>query len=74
MKWSEYIAKREIILERFEEGKISEERMEVLLKRLDNLKLIVGIEPEVKEEEEDWIDPAGGYHYGNESDPAAMYI
>jgi hypothetical protein len=53
MKWSEYIAKREIILERFEEGKISEERMDVLLKRLDNQKLIVGIEPD---EEVTWTD------------------
>jgi len=25
-------------------------------------------------EDEVWIDPAGGVHYGDEDDPAAMYI
>ena len=26
------------------------------------------------EEEEEWVDPAGGTHYGDEDDPAAAYI
>jgi len=31
-------------------------------------------EEEVNEEEDDmWIDPAGGVHYGDDDDPAAMY-
>ena len=31
------------------------------------------VEPEEEEDDEPWIDPAGGIHYGNEDDPAKMY-
>ena len=30
--------------------------------------------PNYQEENEIWIDPAGGVHHGYEGDPAAMYI
>ena len=30
--------------------------------------------PEEEDEEESWIDPAGGVHYDDEDDPAAMYV
>jgi hypothetical protein len=43
---------------------------------LDMVKDIIGISPDEQssdEEDEDWIDPAGGVHYGDEEDPAKMY-
>lgn len=75
MNWNDYIVLREELLEKFELGRISEETLDLHLKRIDRKAKMLDLKP-VKEveEEEDWIDPAGGIHSGYEDDPAAMYI
>ena len=76
MNWNDYIWLRENLLQKFELGRISEETLDVLLKRLDNMVNRLGIKPtvvETEEDDEDWVDPAGGYHYAGETDPAEMY-
>ena len=77
MNWNDYIWLRENLLQKFELGKISEEQLDLHLKRLDNKVNRLGIVPTVvenEEEDEDWVDPAGGFHYAGEDGPAAMYI
>lgn len=55
MKRCAYFMKRELILNRFENGEIDEHRLDVLLKRLDNYVSIVGIEPD--DVEPDDVEP-----------------
>lgn len=69
MNWNDYIVLREELLEKFELGKISEETLDLYLKRIDRKAKILDLKPvkEVEEEDnEEWVDPAGGIHSGYE--------
>ena len=65
---------RDITLEKLRQWHISCGGMNVMCEDVEDEMYEIFHKEAIEELGEKWIDPAGGIHFGDESDPAAMYI